>query len=98
MTTLPCFSTHGCIYPCLQIPPRENWFQYVRRVYTTAINFQILAINDLVLIDFVEDVTGKYGEEEELVSCGICDQIDPPHEDLPLDKVEVEWVGCDCFR
>ena len=55
-------------------------------------------INALVLIDFVEDVTGKYGEEEELVSCGICDQIDPPHEDLPLDKVEVEWVGCDCFR
>ena len=23
----------------LQIPPRENWFLYVRRVYTTAINF-----------------------------------------------------------
>ncbi|XP_023323799.1 transcription initiation factor TFIID subunit 3 [Eurytemora carolleeae] len=46
----------------------------------------------------IEDVTGKYGEEEELVSCGICDQIDPPHEDLSLDEVEVEWVGCDCFR
>ena len=28
-----------CIYSCLQIPPRENWFQYVRRVYETAINF-----------------------------------------------------------
>ena len=27
------------IYSCLQIPPRENWFQYVRRVYETAINF-----------------------------------------------------------
>ena len=25
------------IYSCLQIPPRENWFQYVRRVYTTCI-------------------------------------------------------------
>ena len=24
---------------CLQIPPRENWFQYVRRLYATAINF-----------------------------------------------------------
>jgi len=24
---------------CLQIPPRENWFQYVRRVYATAIYF-----------------------------------------------------------
>ena len=24
---------------CLQIPPRENCFQYVRRVYATAINF-----------------------------------------------------------
>ena len=30
---------HWCIYSCLQIPPRENWFQYVRRVYTTANNF-----------------------------------------------------------
>ena len=30
---------HWSIYSCLQIPPRENWFQYVRRVYTTAINF-----------------------------------------------------------
>ena len=23
---------------CLQIPPKENWFQYIRRVYATAIN------------------------------------------------------------
>ena len=30
---------HWCIYYCLQIPPRENWFQYVHRVYTTAIDF-----------------------------------------------------------
>ena len=28
-----------CIYSCLQIPPRENWFQYVRRVYETVIKF-----------------------------------------------------------
>ena len=27
------------IYSCLQIPPRENWFQYVSRVYTTANKF-----------------------------------------------------------
>ena len=26
-------------YSSLQIPPRESWFQYVRRVYATAINF-----------------------------------------------------------
>ena len=35
---------HWCIYSCLQIPPRENWFQYVRRVYTTAINFPCILI------------------------------------------------------
>ena len=29
---------------CLQIPPRENWFQYVRRVYATAINFPCLSL------------------------------------------------------
>ena len=38
---------HWCIYSCLQIPPRENWFQYVRRVY--AINFP--CISTLRLID-----------------------------------------------
>ena len=32
-----------CIYSCLQIPPRENWFQYVSRVYATAINFPCIA-------------------------------------------------------
>ena len=24
-------------------PPKENWFQYVRRVYTTAINFPFIS-------------------------------------------------------
>ena len=33
---------HWCIYSCLQIPPRENWFQYVRRVYGTAIIFHCI--------------------------------------------------------
>ena len=33
---------HGCIYYCLQIPPRENWFQYVHRVYTNANDFPCL--------------------------------------------------------
>ena len=34
---------HGSIYFCLQqTPPRENWFQYVRREYTTAINLPCL--------------------------------------------------------
>ena len=30
------------IYSCLQIPPRENWSQYVRRGYATAINFSCI--------------------------------------------------------
>ena len=30
---------HLFIYSCLQISPRENWFQCLRRVYATAINF-----------------------------------------------------------
>ena len=34
---------HWGIYSCLQIPPRENWFQYVRRVYATAINFPCIS-------------------------------------------------------
>ena len=32
-----------CIYSCLQIQPKENWFQHVRRVYTTAINFPCIS-------------------------------------------------------
>ena len=45
LTLQPCFypprilDEHWCIYSCLQISPRENWFQYVRRVHKTAINF-----------------------------------------------------------
>ena len=34
----------------IQIPPRENWFRYARRVYATAINFSMhynLSINNL---------------------------------------------------
>ena len=34
---------HRCIYSCLQIPPRENWFQYVRREYATSINFPCIS-------------------------------------------------------
>ena len=31
------------MYSCLQTPPKENWFQYVRREYATAaINFPCL--------------------------------------------------------
>ena len=32
-------SKRTLMHSCLQIPPKENWCQYVRRVYTTAINF-----------------------------------------------------------
>ena len=35
---------HWCIYSCLQIPPRENWLQYVRRVYTQ-LQLIFLALN-----------------------------------------------------
>ena len=34
---------HWCIYSCLQIPPKENWFQYVSRVYATAIIFPCIS-------------------------------------------------------
>ena len=45
---------HWCIYSCLQIPPRENWFQYVRRVYATAINFPcIITLGGGVFVCYV---------------------------------------------
>ena len=40
---------HWCIYSCLQIPHRDNWFQYVHRVYATAINFPCIS----TLIDWL---------------------------------------------
>jgi len=48
----------------------------------------------------IEDVTGKYSKEEELVSCGICELMDPPVDpDNPNSSAETtEWVGCDCYR
>ena len=41
---------HWGIYSCLQIPPRENWFQYVRRVYATAINFPCISSLNYTLL------------------------------------------------
>jgi len=48
----------------------------------------------------IEDVTGRYSLEEELVTCGICELLDPPVDPKnPLSAVETtEWVGCDCYR
>ena len=42
---------HWCIYSCLQIPPRENWFQCVRRVYATANNFPCITFLELVTFE-----------------------------------------------
>ena len=49
------------------------------------------------------DVTDKYNEEEDDITCGICLGYDPP---LPTDEVSAKkkkdsiyttsWVGCDC--
>ena len=38
-----------CIYSCLQIPPRENWFQYVRIVYVT-LSESIKQTKDVIMI------------------------------------------------
>ena len=48
----------------------------------------------------IEDVTGKYSKEEEMVSCGICELMDPPVDpDNPNSTAQTtEWVGCDCYR
>ena len=48
----------------------------------------------------IEDVTGRYSQEEELVTCGICELLDPPVDpNNPLSAIETtEWVGCDCYR
>ena len=43
-------NTDSCIYSCLQIPPRGNWFQYVSRVYATAINFPCITF--LISVSF----------------------------------------------
>ena len=40
---------HWCIYSFLQIPSRENWFQYERRVYETAINFPCISTLPIVM-------------------------------------------------
>ena len=42
-----------CIYSCLQIPPRENWFQYVCRLYATAINFPcISSLSEIISLHY----------------------------------------------
>ena len=68
-----------CIYSCLQIPPRENWFQYVRRVYTTAINFP--SITALSVIN------GKMAESTRLTF--ICGNWSNDHRQTTSEKVKV---------
>ena len=48
----------------------------------------------------IEDVTGRYSQEEELVTCGICELLDPPVDPNNPHSAEetTEWVGCDCYR
>lgn len=48
----------------------------------------------------IEDVTGRYSLEEELVTCGICELLDPPVDPNNPHFAEetTEWVGCDCYR
>ena len=55
LTQLPrILDEHWGIYSCLQRPPRENWFQYVRRVYTTAINFPCISTLLTTIFDLLE--------------------------------------------
>ena len=44
----------------LQIPPRENWFQYVRLVYATAINFPRIITLISAILNFVFIPTSKF--------------------------------------
>ncbi len=74
---------------------------------TTVPLLTVLPLNSFMLYkslivppDQIEDVTGKYGKEEELVTCGICELLDPPVDPAyPVPSTETtEWVGCDCYR
>ena len=49
LLTFRILNKHWCIYSYLQIPPRENWFQYVRRGYATAINFPCISTLKLTM-------------------------------------------------
>ena len=42
---------HLFLFTTKQIPPRENWFQYVRRVYATAINFPCITFLSTIKFD-----------------------------------------------
>ena len=46
-------SKQWCIYSCLHIPPKENWFQCVRRVYTTAINFPCIIPLEIIIYSYL---------------------------------------------
>ena len=57
--SLGILNEHWGIYSCLQIPPRENWFQFVRREYASAINFPCIitlhGIHEGIIADKVID-------------------------------------------
>ena len=57
---------HCSIYSCLQIPPRENWFQYVRRVYATAINFPSIITLALCILYKIPLRLNRFHDREDL--------------------------------
>ena len=52
----------GCdIRLVFTLPPRENWFQYVRRVYETAINFPyITTLLSTFRLEIIQGTPGLY--------------------------------------
>ena len=47
---------HWCIYSCLQISPIENWFQYVRRVCATPINFPCVPSSSVLCLYYTSSL------------------------------------------
>ena len=56
---------HRSNYSCLQTPPRQNWLQYVRREYATAISFPCLITLGQSIAHYC---TENYSQSQKLVN------------------------------
>ena len=75
------------LFLSLRIPPRENWFQYVRRVYATAINFPCITFLILRKITFKHMCQVVQHHNKSFIA---------PSIDVNSPKIKI-WVICHFF-
>ena len=81
----------------LEIPPRENWFQYVHRVYTTAIDFPCLTFLVTIRLFCWQEYWFSYRYKWTLITLHVL-LIYPRHAKLTRYKYAMGCIGINSIK